>query len=90
MHQQLLAGSLREQLRRFLPPGTVIRTGTFFKMDRDCMESGDLKISSEEEWIHVLAEGGWDLLIGDKLLFDVPAGDIPFLPLPHFAVSGGI
>ena len=65
-----------------------LRAASWFMMDDEFTEEGDLHIDSEYEWKKIAEEGGWDIIIGDSLFARAAAYEGKYLDLPHFAVSG--
>ena len=87
--EQMLANALRKRIlvgRDQNPP--LVRAASWFMMDDEFTEEGDLHIDSEYEWKKIAEEGGWDIIIGDSLFARAAAYEGKYLDLPHFAVSG--
>lgn len=87
VHQQVLANSLREAVREH--SDAEITVASWFMLEKELKEAGDIHLKEEDQWISLVQDGGYDLIIGENLFMRaVPeyAGD--FLPLAHFAVSG--
>lgn len=84
---QVLAVSLREALR-LSGIRTPICVGSFFAMDSDLCESGDIHIQSEAHLASLLDSGQYCGVIGDPLLKRLPAMQhISLYPIVHPAVS---
>ena len=87
VHQQVLACSLREQLRRYTR--ARITVAGWFGMDKELAEPGDIALREEDQWIRLTGERDYDLIIGDRLLRDAAPGYRgKFIPLDHFPISG--
>ena len=87
VHQQVLANSLREAIRE--NSEAEITVASWFMLEKELREEGDVHLKEEDQWMSLVRDGGYDLIIGESLFMRaVPeyAGD--FLPLSHFAVSG--
>ena len=87
VHQQVLANTLRDVIRR--ESGAEVTVASWFMMDKDLKEDGDVHLREEDQWISLVKDGGYDLIIGESLFMRaVPdyAGD--HINLTHFAVSG--
>lgn len=87
VHQQVLANSLREAIRE--SSEAEITVASWFMLEKELREEGDVHLKEEDQWMSLVKDGGYDLIIGESLFMRaVPeyAGD--FLPLSHFAVSG--
>ena len=87
VHQQVLANSLREAIRE--SSEAEITVASWFMLEKELREEGDVHLKEEDQWMSLVRDGGYDLIIGESLFMRaVPeyAGD--FLPLSHFAVSG--
>ena len=83
VHQAVLALTLREELISAYPDA-VIDTATFFMPYGDCRH-----LSEEDDFIELVREGSYDLIIADPLLQRACRGYAgEFIELPHFAVSG--
>lgn len=84
LHQQVLANVLREAIGY----GDV---ASFFRMDPELMQEGDLFLEGENDLILLVKERGYERIIGDPLFLRALkdfSGE--YISLPHFAVSGQI
>ena len=87
VHQQVLANTLRDAIRR--ESGAEVTVASWFMLDKELKEDGDVHLREEDQWISLVKDGGYDLIIGESLFMRaVPdyAGD--HINLTHFAVSG--
>lgn len=86
-HQQVLAHSLRQELRKYTHAQIV--QGNWFMMDKELREPWDIPLTEEDQWIELIYEGDYDVIIGDPLLksalLDYKGR---FFGLNHFAISG--
>lgn len=87
VHQQVLANSMRNEIRKRC--GAEITVASWFMMEKEWKEEGDVHLREEDQWIDLVKEGSYDLIIGESLFQRaVPEYEGDFVPLPHFAVSG--
>lgn len=87
VHQQVLANTLRDAIRK--ESNAKVTVASWFMLDKELKEDGDVHLREEDQWISLVREGGYDLIIGENLFMRaVPdyAGD--HINLTHFAVSG--
>lgn len=87
VHQQVIANTLRDAIRR--ESGAEVTVASWFMLDKELKEDGDVHLREEDQWISLVKDGGYDLIIGESLFMRaVPdyAGD--HINLTHFAVSG--
>ena len=83
VHQAVLALTIREELL-LTYPDAEIDTATFFMPYGSCRH-----LSEEDDFIRLVREGSYDLIIADPLLRRACRGySGEFRELPHFAVSG--
>ncbi len=83
VHQAVLALTIREELL-LAYPDAEIDTATFFMPYGSCRH-----LSEEDDFIELVREGRYDLVIADPLLRRACRGYAgEFTELPHFAVSG--
>ena len=88
IHQQVFANALRDKLRE---TGLCEKSdvASWFIMDDEIAESGDVRLVEEDDLLRAASDGGYDLIIGDPLFKRALRGwNGEFAPLPHFAVSG--
>ena len=87
VHQQVLAHSLREELRKHTK--AMIQLASWFEMDKELREPWDIPLLEEDQWIRLAEEGEYDVIIGDQLLSQaIPGYQGEFIALNHFAISG--
>ena len=87
VHQQALANTLRCQILSQVEADVTV--GSWFMMDRDHMETGDLQFKEEGDWIRHISSAAYDVIIADPLFRRaLPAYEGSWIDLPHFAVSG--
>ena len=87
VHQQVLAHSLREELRKHT--GAMIQLASWFQMDKELREPWDIPLLEEDQWVQLAREGEYDVIIGDQLLEQaIPDYHGIFVALNHFAISG--
>jgi nitrogenase molybdenum-cofactor synthesis protein NifE len=90
VHQQILAGNLREVLRDSGYTGRI-DTASFFAASPELTGENDFYLKDEGEFAALLQNGDYGCLAGDPLFRRVPAGRrIDYVNLPHFAVSGSL
>ena len=87
VHQQVLAHVLRAELSQYSQ--AEIRIASWFQMDKELMRPGDIPLESEEQWIQIVREGAYDMIIADELLQQaIPDYQGTYLCLNHFPISG--
>ena len=90
VHQQVIADSIRNWMRSRWD-GLSIDCASFFQMDADKMEEQDVSMQSEGEWIRLMKERKYDIVIGDPIFQRaVPFWDGAYVSAPQYAVSGGM
>lgn len=90
LHQQVAAEALRRHFRELLPEMEGrITVGSFFQMDPQFMEEGDLHLEGENELIRAAGGNRFAIICGDPL-YRRALGDYEglWIDLPHYAVSG--
>lgn len=87
VHNQVLACSLRDRM-----PESEVTVASFFKMDRSLMREGDVRVETEDQFMRLVAEGGYDTVICDELLRRAVKKDAygEWINARHFAVSGNL
>ena len=87
VHQQALANTLRRQILSRVKADVTV--GSWFMMDQDQMEAGDLHFKEEGDWIRQIFSAAYDVIIADPLFRRaLPVYKGLWIDLPHFAVSG--
>jgi len=91
VHQQVIAHTIREGAEKACAGRTLprITAASWFMMDGALARDGDVSLSEEDDFIRLVRNGQYDIIIGDSLLKRaVPEFTGEFIDLPHFAVSG--
>lgn len=66
-----------------------INVASWFMMDKDQKAEGDILLKEEDDWISLIKESDYDVIIADSLLKKaVPFFEGEWYDLPHFAISG--
>lgn len=66
-----------------------INVASWFMMDKDQKAEGDILLKEEDDWIRLIKESDYDVIIADPLLKKaVPFFEGEWYDLPHFAISG--
>lgn len=87
VHQQVLANALRENLEK--ETGAQITVASWFMLEKELAREGDVHLREEDQWITLVKEGEYDLIVGDELFARaIPFYEGDYIPLAHFAVSG--
>lgn len=88
VHQQLLACAMREKLRK-TGAFEMISVASWFMMDPEFMENGDVHLTEESDLLEAVQRGCFDTVSGDPFLLNaLPGWKGDFIPMPHYAVSG--
>jgi hypothetical protein len=87
IHQQVRANELRKKIRE--QSNADITVATWFMLDEEIKEDGDIRIREEEDFFNLIENGGYDVIIADKSFRKAAKGFAGrYIDLPHFAVSG--
>ncbi len=87
IQQQVTANTLRRSLLR--RGAASVRCATWFMQDPALTEPGDVRLLEEDDLAELVAEGGFDILIGDGSQWRiVPDFSGVTADLPQFPVSG--
>lgn len=87
VHQQVLANTLREEIRKY--GDADVQVASWFLLEKEWKESEDIHLKEEDQWISLVKEGNYDLIIGEELFQRaIPEYQGDYIALPHFAVSG--
>jgi hypothetical protein len=88
IHQQVRANEIRKLLRSRCDAD--INVATWFMLDEELKEDGDVRIREEEDFFGLIRNGGYDVIIADRSFRKAARGYAgTYIDLPHFAVSGG-
>ena len=87
VHQQIAANEIREEIRS--AGEADVTAATWFLQKKELKEEQDFQLSTEDQFIEAVENGGYDVIIGDEL-FHRAVKDFAgtFISIPHFAVSG--
>ena len=87
IHQQVAANSLRDEL---LARGAgQVTCATWFMQLRELAQEGDARLKEEVDFVRLVREGSFDMLVGDPALWRM-LGDFAgeLVDVPQFAISG--
>lgn len=91
VQQQVMAGSIRAELRKRGGDGKIT-VASWFSMEKDLLEEGDVSLKDEDDYMELVKNGGYDVIFADpcmKRMTNVTNGfSGMFLDAVHFAVSG--
>ena len=88
--QQIAANSIRNRLlEKSGSDATRITVASWFGLDRELKEDGDIYLTEEDQFAELVSDGGFDLIIGDPVLKRI-ARDFrgEFMEHREFALSG--
>lgn len=87
VHQQVAANEIRKEI---LSAGEAeITAATWFLMEENLKEPGDVYLDTEEKWAKLVYENDYDVIIGDRMLKRaVREFKGEWIHIPHFAISG--
>ena len=87
VHQQVTAHSIRKLL---LAHGArSVTCATWFMQLPELTQPGDVHLAEEDDFAQLVAEGAFNVIIGDPALWPiVPQFEGELIDLPHFALSG--
>lgn len=88
VQQQVMAGSIRAELRKRGGDGKIT-VASWFSMEKDLLEEGDVSLKDEEDYMDLVEKGGYDVIFADpcmKRMAKTFSG--VFVDAVHFAVSG--
>ncbi|MBR1830004.1 MAG: hypothetical protein IJ781_10975 [Atopobiaceae bacterium] len=87
VHQQVTAHALRTLL---LTHGTErVTCATWFMQVPELTQPGDVRLSEEDDFAELVAQGNYDAIVGDPALWPIiPSFEGELISLPHFALSG--
>ena len=91
VQQQVMAGSIRAELRKRGGDGKIT-VASWFSMEKDLLEEGDVSLKDEEDYMELVEKGRYDVIFADpcmRRMTNVTNGfSGMFLDAVHFAVSG--
>ena len=88
VQQQVMAGSIREELRKRGADGELT-VASWFSMEKDLLEEGDVSLRDEEDYMELAEKGGYDVIFADPCMKRMTkAFSGVFVDTVHFAVSG--
>ena len=88
VQQQVMAGSIRAELRKRGGDGKIT-VASWFSMEKDLLEEGDVSLKDEEDYMELVEKGRYDVIFADPCMERmIPKFEGTFIPLTHFAVSG--
>ena len=88
VQQQVMAGSIREELRKCGADGEIT-VASWFSMEKNLLEEGDVPLKDEEDYMDLVEKGRYDVIFADpcmKRMAKTFSG--VFVDAVHFAVSG--
>ena len=88
VHQQVIADSIRAEIRK-RGEGAAVTVASWFSMEKDLLEEGDVSLRDEEDYIELAESNGFDVIFADPCMKRMTPGfDGEFVDAVHFAVSG--
>ena len=88
VQQQVMAGSIRAELRKRGGDGKIT-VASWFSMEKDLLEEGDVSLRDEEDYMELAEKGGYDVIFADPCMKRMTkAFSGVFVDTVHFAVSG--
>ena len=88
VQQQVMAGSIREELRKRGADGEFT-VASWFSMEKDLLEEGDVSLRDEEDYMELAEKGGYGVIFADPCMKRMTkAFSGVFVDTVHFAVSG--
>ncbi len=91
VQQQVMAGAIRAELRKCGAEGEIT-VASWFSMEKDLLEEGDVSLKDEDDYMELVEKGGYDVIFADlcmKRMTNATNGfSGMFLDAVHFAVSG--
>lgn len=87
VHQQAAANEIRKEI---LSSGEAdVTAAAWFLQKESLRHEGDFTLDTEEQWIHMVCQGNYDVIVGDQMLKrPLKAYQGEWIHVPHFAVSG--
>lgn len=88
VQQQVMAGSIRAELRKRGGDGKIT-VASWFSMEKDLLEEGDVPLKDEEDYMELVEKGGYDVIFADPCMRRMTKDfSGVFVDAVHFAVSG--
>ena len=88
VQQQVIANSMRDVIRQ-RGGETEITVASWFSMEKELLEEGDVALRDEEDYISLVENGGYDVIFADPCMKRMTPGfQGEFVDAVHFAVSG--
>lgn len=88
VQQQVMAGSIRAELRKRGGDGKIT-VASWFSMEKDFLEEGDVSLKDEEDYMELVEKGRYDVIFADPCMRRMTKDfSGVFVDAVHFAVSG--
>lgn len=88
VQQQVMAGSIRAELRKRGGDGKIT-VASWFSMEKDLLEEGDVSLKDEEDYMELVEKGRYDVIFADPCVRRMTKDfSGVFVDAVHFAVSG--
>ena len=88
VQQQVMAGSIRAELRKRGADGEIT-VASWFSMEKDLLEEGDVSLKDEEDYMELVEKGRYDVIFADPCMRRMTKDfSGVFVDAVHFAVSG--
>lgn len=88
VQQQVMAGSIRAELRKRGGDGKIT-VASWFSMEKDILEEGDVSLKDEEDYMELVEKGRYDVIFADPCMRRMTKDfSGVFVDAVHFAVSG--
>lgn len=88
VQQQVMAGSIRAELRKRGGDGKIT-VASWFSMEKDLLEEGDVSLKDEEDYMELVEKGRYDVIFADPCMRRMTKDFSGVLvDAVHFAVSG--
>lgn len=88
VQQQVMAGSIRAELRKRGGDGKIT-VASWFSMEKDLLEEGDVSLKDEEDYMELVEKGRYDVIFADPCMRRMTKDfSGVFVDAVHFAVSG--
>lgn len=88
VQQQVMAGSIRAELRKRGGDGKIT-VASWFSMEKDLLEEGDVPLKDEEDYMDLVEKGRYDVIFADPCMKRMTKDfSGVFVDAVHFAVFG--